>query len=627
MCGIAGVAGPGLDPRAELQAMSDSLRHRGPDGSGAVHRQLCSLAMRRLAILDVEGGAQPCSNESESVFSVFNGEIYNFEALHEHLRSRGHRLHGYGDSACLPHLYEEYGDGLFEHLRGMFAIAIWDEQRSRLILARDRLGQKPLYYAAVGGRLWFASELKALLCVGEISRELDPIAIDEYLTYQYVPHPRSILRDVKKLPPGHVLIWEMGEIRVKPYWDLSYASGTALPIGNEEDLAAELRERLLDAVRIRMISERPLGAFLSGGVDSSAVVAAMALQSTAPIKTFSIGFAEQDFDELPYARRVAERFGTEHHELIVDPQVHSLLPRLAAMFDEPFADSSAVPSLLLAEMTREHVVVALNGDGGDEAFGGYTRYAQYLRAGKGMPWPRAVGRLGVGLGGALSSSQLAPSKLRSFGRTLARLANTDPADRYAATVSYFTPLESRALYQRDFTAQLATSDPFQLTRNEWRAADEADVINRMLACDTHLYLPGDLLPKVDITTMAVGLEARSPFLDHPLVEWSATLPGTMKVRDGQTKFLLKRAVEDWLPPDIVHRKKMGFGIPRDAWLQGPLMPLARELLNDPRASIRAYLRGEAVDRLVEDHRHHANHGSRLWALLMLELWFKEVLHR
>ena len=625
MCGIAGVAGA-VTPtdHSTTRAMCKILTHRGPDDDGFYESGSVSLGMRRLAIIDVREGAQPSSNEDRTVHSVFNGEIYNFAELRERLLHAGHRIEGHGDSACIPHLYEEYGLDLFQHLRGMFAIALWDERHSRLVIARDRLGQKPLYYSISHGRLWFASELKALFAAPDISREIDPVAVDQYLTYQYVPHPRTILKGVRKLPPGHLLIWEDGSIKIEPYWQLSLST-TPYRAADELDLVEELREKFLEAVRIRMIAERPLGAFLSGGIDSSAVVAAMAKQSATPVKTFSIGFAEQAYNELPHARAVADRYSTDHHELIVEPDIAELLPAIARMFDEPFADSSAVPTFLLAKLAREHVVVALTGDGGDEAFGGYARYLQCLSAGGGRRLPPPVAAFGRRVGSLLATHSLGSARLRRYGRGLARIAVNDPADRYAATVAYFAPSESRDLYRPEFASEVSGSDPYDLTRILWNSAGYDCPLNQMLACDYGLYLPGDLLPKVDITSMAVGLEARSPFLDHHLVEFAAGLPVEMKVRGRDTKYALKRAVEPWLPDSIINRKKMGFGIPRDEWLQGPLAPLVKELLQNRHAAINQYLQADAVNSLINTHQQFGTEGPRLWALLMLELWHHEVL--
>jgi asparagine synthase (glutamine-hydrolysing) len=629
MCGIVGVVNlAGSVPAGVARVMSAAITHRGPDSDGFHDSPSAVLGMRRLAIIDVARGAQPVHDETGDIAVVFNGEIYNYPDLQRQLRGRGHSLASDGDTACLPHLYEDHGPALFEHLRGMFAIAVWDEHEQRLLLGRDRLGKKPLYYHRQGNRLWFASELKALLTVADIPRTIDPTAVDQYLTYQYVPHPHSILRDIHKLPPGHRLIFDRNGLSVEPYWTLQYAPAApaagADPV-DEEALAEELRQHLLEATRIRMVSERPLGAFLSGGLDSSAVVAAMAHLTDQPVATFSIGFAEEAYNELPHARRVAELYGTNHHELVVTPDITDILPRIARMFDEPYADSSAVPSYYLAEMARRHVVVALNGDGGDESLGGYTRYANFLTAGGERRFPAPLARLGGAIGHRLTTRPPRNRHLARFGRVARRMSAAHPADRYAQMMSYFFPWETRQLYQPDFLAAVGPVSPYQRMHDAWDAAGDTDTVNRLLACDVALYLPGDLLPKVDITTMAVSLEARSPLLDHRFVEWAARLPGHLKVRNGTTKYLFKQALEPWLPHDLIHRQKMGFGIPRDEWLQGPLAPMVHDLLLAPDTRIAEYLHADGIRALIDRHSIHGKDGTRVWALLMLELWHREVL--
>ena len=629
MCGIAGVVdvrSDGIGSRESdiVRAMCTRLEHRGPDDEGFASGPGFAVGMRRLAIIDVGHGQQPVTDESGDVVVVFNGEIYNHHELQAQLRAAGHRLASESDSECLPHLYEMYGTALVDHLRGMFGLAVWDGARRRLVLARDRVGKKPLYYSQRGGRLWFASELKALLACPEIPRTLDPVAVDHYLTYQYVPHPLSIYKEIRKVPPGHRLVWENGNVRVERYWSLEYPAEGTTPVGTEEELADQLRGLVLESTRLRMVSERPLGAFLSGGLDSSAVVAAMAMQSDRPVSTYSIGFAEEEFNELNYARQVADLFGADHHELVVTPAIDDVLPRIARMFDEPFADSSAVPSFFLAEMASKDLVVALNGDGGDEAFGGYSRYPRYLSLGGDRTIPGSAGRVLQRVGAI--AGRVAPSS-RLSQRVLSaalRYGESDPARRYGRSVSYFVPEERYPLYPPEFLRLVAESDPYDLTKAAWDAAGPTDVVNRLLACDMALYLPGDLLPKVDITTMAVSLEARSPLLDHTLLEWAAALPGDLKVRNGTTKYLFKKALEPWLPVDLIHREKMGFGIPRGEWLQGPLAPMVRDLLLGPDARIAKYLRPQGISPVVDRHMAFGSRGPQLWALLMLELWHREV---
>lgn len=610
--------------------MASAITHRGPDDEGFHDSPSAILGMRRLAIIDVAHGAQPVYNEAGDVAVVFNGEIYNYPNLQRRLRQRGHNLDSDGDSACLPHLYEDHGPALFEQLRGMFAVAVWDEREQRLVLGRDRVGKKPLYYHHNGSRLWFASELKALLTVADIPRDIDPIAVDLYLNYHYVPHPHSILRNVHKLPPGHHLIFDRNGVRVTRYWALRYTPSNIKGRTDEVALAEELRDHLLEATRIRMVSERPLGAFLSGGLDSSAVVAAMAHLTDRPVSTFSIGFEEQAFNELPHARRVAQLYGTDHHELVVTPDIAEMVPRIARMFDEPYADSSAIPSFYLAEMARQHVVVALNGDGGDESLGGYGRYARFEQLMRFNFLPAAVARTA---GRTLSSigHRLPEGKLTSTIHHAARaaqfLSTPHPADRYARMMSYLQPGESRDLYRPEFLALVDSHDPYHLMREPWNSNGDADTINTLLGCDVALYLPGDLLPKVDITTMSVGLEARSPLLDHEFMEWAARLPGHLKVRNGTTKYLFKQALTDWLPRDLIHRPKHGFGIPLDLWLKTSLFPMVQDLLLGPDARVASYMNQQKIRAVVDRHSTSGRDGSRLWSLLLLELWHREVLEK
>lgn len=611
MCGIVGTLEPRSNRRALLiRAMNAQLVHRGPDSDGLHEDDDAALAMRRLAIIDVAHGTQPVYSEDGCVVAVFNGEIYNFRELQSHLRSRGHRLNSESDTECIPHLYEEYGADFARHLRGMFAITLWDIGRQRLVLARDRLGKKPLFYRPQHDTVAFASEMRALLVDGRTARSLDAQALSHYLTFQYVPAPHSIYESVRKVRPGHVVVWEPGSMQERPYWSAAFRPDGAQSERPVDDLAEEFRTHLLDAVAARLVSERPVGAFLSGGLDSSAIVAAMSRVSTSPVRTFSIGFQDESYNELPFARQVAERYSTEHHEFVVKGDALAVLPTLARAFGEPFADSSAIPSYYLSKMTRNSVVVALNGDGGDELFGGYLRYLEFLHPGS-----------------------TADHRLRRRARSLAgRLLHGRPAqsappdrdfERYGRLISYFDP-ESKARVLGP-AVRTATADPsISLLGDLWNARNDLDEVNRMLAVDTETYLPGDLLPKVDITTMHVSLEARSPLLDHHLVEWAASLRGDVKVRNGQTKWLMKRALEPWLPADLIHRRKQGFGVPLGTWLRGPLRPMLKELLPSGRAVDRGWLDPVEVRRILRLHRSGVDVASRLYALLMLELWIREV---
>lgn len=624
MCGISGVVASASDERAHcVRQMNAAMTHRGPDAEGIYENGDIALAMRRLSIIDVAHGGQPVFDESRTVIVVFNGEIYNYEELRRRLSARGHRFRSESDSECIPHLYEEYGDSFVRHLRGMFAIALWDDRVKRLVLARDRLGKKPLYYRAASSNFAFASELKGLLADAATNRAVDEVAISHYLTYQYVPAPWSAIKSVRKLEPGTILVYENGRPTTSRYWQLPYRSTAKSADSDETVLAEQLRERLLECVSVRMMSERPIGAFLSGGLDSSAIVAAMSRVSETQVQTFSIGFDEESHNELPFARRVAQLYGTDHHEMIVRAELLDVLPALARAFDEPYADSSAIPSYYLARMTREHAVVALNGDGGDEAFGGYTRYSRFLRSTPRRLPPFAARSL------AMAGNTLRPWSGRSrFARRAAAaaalLADGDPARRYARFVSYFRPEEKDALFTAEFASLVEGEDSYATIERLWDDHQDADVVNRILAIDTHTYLPGDLLAKVDITTMAVSLEARSPLLDHTLMEWAAQLPGDLKVRGGTTKYLMKRALEPWLPADLIHRRKMGFGVPLAAWLRGPLRDLVHDLLTDRTAHDRGWFRPEAVNELLSEHMAGQDRSPHLYALLMLEMWQREV---
>jgi asparagine synthase (glutamine-hydrolysing) len=624
MCGICGIlnfdpAAP-VDP-AVLKGMADLLAHRGPDGEGFHRDGPLGLGHRRLAIIDLsEAAAHPLPNEDETVWIVFNGEIYNFQALREELLGRGHVFRSKGDTETILHLYEEEGPACVRRLRGMFAFALWDARRRELVLARDRLGKKPLCYWHRPGRGFaFASEPKAFLADPEFRAEPDPAALHLYLTYQYVPAPRSAFRGVAKVPPAHVLRVRDGRVHLERYWTLPFAPKRP---GREADLAEELRARVTEAVRLRLISDVPLGAFLSGGVDSGAVVALMAGLNVGPVKTFSVGFVEPEYDELRYARQVAERFGTEHHEAVVRPDAVAILPKLVWHYNEPFADSSAVPSLYLAEMTRRHVTVALNGDGGDEAFAGYLRYraARLARAFAAAPPP---------IRRALEAAAAVPAGrakgLAARTQRFLRGAGLDPVRRYAVWMSHFDDEQKAALCTPEFLARAEGAGTGFLAAAFAAAggAGAADPRDVLLSVDVATYLPEDLLVKMDIATMAFGLEARSPLLDHEVMEFAAALPPGLKLRGGTGKYLLKRAFADRLPPALLHRRKMGFGVPLDHWFRHELRDLAHDTLLGPRARTRGLFRPEAVARLLEEHtRGRAAWQYHLWNLLVLELWFQ-----
>jgi asparagine synthase (glutamine-hydrolysing) len=628
MCGISGLLyfedGRPVYPPT-LERMNSVIRHRGPDSDGFYIRPGIGLAMRRLAIIDVEGGRQPLSNETGDIWIVFNGEIYNAPELRPALQQRGHVFRTHTDTEAIIHLYEEHGVDCVRHLRGMFAFAIWDEKRRRLLLARDRVGKKPLYYAEHDGALLFGSELKCLLEYPGFPRRAHPEAVHHFLSLQYVPEPLSALQDARKLPAAHRLIWENGRSTVERYWDLAYEPKWDAP---EHELRERVRAKVTEAVRIRLMSEVPLGAHLSGGVDSAVVVGLMAGMSAQPVKTFSIGFKESAFNELIHARRVAEKFGAEHHEFLVDPSALELLPKLVSHFDEPFADAAALPTWYLSELTRAHVTVALNGDGGDEAFGGYQRYfadpfADLYRL---VPAPIRNGLLRLLLT-ALPVDRSRPVE-QNFGAALRHLAKAADLSCGASVLrwgSFFQETEKQALYTEEM--QLATKGrpSHALLEHTFQNAKALSRLDRTLATDLQNYLPGALLPKVDRMTMAHSLEARSPFLDQEVLELAARLPASCKVRGFTTKRILRETFADLLPPGIAQRGKMGFSVPLGLWFAGPLAGMARETLLRPSARIHRWLTPTGLEKLLQQHASgQADHGKRIWALLNLETWMEQT---
>jgi len=626
MCGISGLVY--RDPErpvepAVLERMNAAIRHRGPDSDGFYFRPGVGLAMRRLAIVDLQTGNQPLSNEDGSVWIVFNGEIYNYPQLRPGLEKRGHVFRTHSDTEAIVHLYEEHGVECVQHLRGMFAFAIWDEKRRRLFIARDRVGKKPLYYAEHDGALLFGSELKCLRQYPGFPREADLAAIHHYLTLQYVPDPLSALRHARKLPPAHRLIWEAGRTTIERYWKLPYEPKWTTP---EPELREQVRAKILEAVRIRLMSDVPLGAHLSGGIDSAIIVGLMAGMSERPVKTFSIGFQEAAFNELGYARAVAEKFHTEHHEFIVEPAALEVLPQLVEHFDEPFADAAAIPTWYLAQMTRAHVTVALNGDGGDEAFGGYQRYYADPLADLYRLLPQAL-RHGVidRLLRALPTGNGPVEKsIPAALRHLTRAADLPVGASIVRWGSFFTEAEKHALYTDEMRRSLDAAPSHEILEETYRTALARSRLDRTLSTDLLNYLPGALLPKVDRMTMAHSLEARSPFLDHEVLELSARLPESWKVRGTTTKRILRELFSELLPPEITRRGKMGFSVPLGLWFRGALATPVRDLLLAPSARIFQYLRRDGIETLLAQNASgQADHGKRLWALLNLEIWLQK----
>ncbi len=623
MCGIVGQARPpGQAPEHDLIArMCAAQEHRGPDSRGIHIADGIGLGIQRLRIIDLATGDQPIFNEDGTVAVVLNGEIYNYRELRAQLERRGHRFATRSDTEVIAHLYEEQGVDCVDELQGMFAFAVWDSRAHRLLVTRDRLGKKPLFYAQRGGVLSFASELSALMQDHEIPRDVDSRALDAFLAFRYVPAPLCAFAAVRKLPAAHRLVLEAGATaRVERYWSLDYSTKRDAP---DEDLFEELRAWLRVAVRRRMIADVPLGAFLSGGVDSAAVVAAMAEASPTPVKTFSIGFDDPDLDERAAARLVAERFATDHHELVVAPDAIAMVPKILRHYGEPFADATAIPTFYLAEMARREVTVALNGDGGDEAFGGYHRYVVNLGMDRLASVPAPLRRAAGGAGRLLPASgriNSTRSRVRRISETLA----LEPVDRYLAYMTTLQGLRRDELYQDGFREQLHPSSVRGVIAGPWESSSARGPLDLMLDVDTSTYLPDDLLTKVDIATMAHSLEGRSPLLDHELMQFAASLPERLKISGGETKVGFKRALRGWVPDEILDARKRGFQPPLAKWFRGDLRAYARDVLLDRQTSERGYFRRERVRALLDDHADaRADNSQGIWTLLMFELWHRE----
>jgi asparagine synthase (glutamine-hydrolysing) len=625
MCGICGQArwdGRDVEP-ALIEHMCAAQEHRGPDSRGVHTDAGAGLGIQRLRIIDLATGDQPILNEDGSVAVVLNGEIYNFRELRARLERSGHRFRTQSDTEVIVHLYEEEGADCVRSLEGMFGLAIWDSRRRRLVLARDRVGKKPLFYALRDGVLSFASELRALLQDGEIGRDLDLEAIDAYLALRWIPAPLCVFEAVRKLPPASVLVLEDGRATIERYWQLDY--GAAPHSRDEREVAAELREQLRKAVRRRLVSEVPLGAFLSGGVDSAGVVAAMAKESSRPVRTFSIGFTSDRYDELSRARLVAERFGTEHRELVVTPDAIEILPRIVRHYGEPFADSSAIPSFYLAEMARRDVTVALNGDGGDESFAGYSRYAANLVLDRAARLPLAARRSLATLGRRLPPDGRIESRRSRLAR-LARSLALEAPQRHAAYLVQLDQAERSSLYAPGFRERLGAraGAAERAIERRWAGSDADHSLDRMLDVDIGLYLPDDLLAKVDIATMAHSLEARSPLLDPELMQFAATLPPQLKIRGAQKKLALRSALRGWVPDEVLDAPKQGFVAPIAEWLRGDLRDMAYDTLLDSRARDRGYFEPAAVRALLDRHMlGQEDRAQAIWTLLVFEQWHRE----
>lgn len=650
MCGITGAiwTSPAwaID-RDTLARMTRVLRHRGPDEEGMHYVDGCrtdengsvgvALGHRRLSIIGLSDGQQPLSNENDTVWVVFNGEIYNYGPLRDQLAAIGHRFRTHTDTEVLVHAYEEWGVDMLERLNGMFAFAIWDARRRRVILARDRLGQKPLYYRHEQGRLIFASELKSIVTVDGVPRQVNPRAIDAYLLYQYVPHPMTIYDGIDKLAPGCCAIFEDDRLDVQAYWTPDFQRETVSPskdappsrndrrsLAHGEAWSDALEQSLTDAVRLRMQSEVPLGAFLSGGIDSSIIVGLMTELTDQKVRTFSIGSKVKEYDESNYAREVAKHLGTEHEEFYVEAEALDILPKLVWHYDEPFADSSAIPTWCVSEMTRRHVTVALSGDGGDELFIGYPRY-KAIRIGQCVDLlPRGVRKA---IGHSVWQRLPSNNRRRSFMRRLKRLMEgigQDSLERYSQWIAIFNSTRRAGLYTDDFAEALGDVDALDFWRREKELSAGRDEVTSTALLDLRTYLPCDLNCKVDIASMAHSLECRQPFLDHRVVELAARMPVEYKFRKGQGKRILIETFKRFLPESVQTRAKMGFGVPIDHWFRGPLADFTRDTLLSRRAIERGWFKEDVVSTMIDDHTSGTmDHAYRLWALLVLELWCRE----
>jgi asparagine synthase (glutamine-hydrolysing) len=626
MCGIAGIYSRGDGPidESRLRAMQADLIHRGPDAAGLRVGPHIGLAFRRLAIIDLSSSAnQPMASDEGDVWVIFNGEIYNFREVRSELERLGRRFRTRSDTEVIVQGYQEWGIEVFQKLNGMFAVGLWDGSREELFLVRDRVGKKPLYYREAGGEVIFASEVRALVVGMGETPAVDPTAIDLYLTYLCVPGDRSIYEGVRKVPPASIVRCSRTALTVSRYWRVSYRDKDNL---KEREALQQLEEILTDATRIRMISDVPLGAFLSGGVDSSTIVALMS-RITSPVRTFSIGMGTEDFNELPYARRVAEACGTRHEEIIVEPDAAAILPRLVWHYGEPFADSSAVPTYYVSAAAHKVVTVALNGDGGDEGFAGYQWHST-IRAAEALRryCPEILRRrvFAPFLSGA-SCVLGAPGPLASLARLANRSAST-PAESFWIWPG-FTPAERALLYAPGFWARIHGHEPERYSRRAYESADGSNDLDRALQVGLETYLPDDLLVKVDIASMANSLEARSPLLDYRVLEFAARLPIGLNVKFLETKHLLKALASRLVPREVVHRQKRGFAVPIGEWLRGPLMRPLRVMLGHPRFQSRGLFNQGVVAGMIERHLAGEDYGAKLWALLWLELWFRMFIDR
>ena len=623
MCGITGFishkdSGDPIERREQvLGQMCAVIKYRGPDEQGTVVRGRAALGMRRLSIIDLKTGQQPIFSEDGNLAIVFNGEIYDYLETKRELESRGHCFKTNSDTEVIVHAFEEFGPACLERLRGMFAFAIWDFSKEELFIARDRVGKKPLFYSETkSGDFVFGSELKTLLVHGGIEKEIDLGALDAYISFGYVPEEFCIFRNVHKLPPGHFLILKNSQVTTHQYWDFNYGASTN--VRSEDEYVEELREKIEDAVRVRLISEVPLGAFLSGGVDSATVVGTMSRISAKPVKTFSIGFNEDSFDELKFARVIAEEFHTEHHEFIVTPELVHLVDDLVWHFDEPFADSSALPTFMVSKLASDYVTVVLSGDGGDELFAGYTRYAIDSKRSGFERLPRGLRQTIL-----QTASEFLPHG--APGKNYLYNVSLGGVGRYIDSISQFTAPNKRSLYSKELAARI-NGERGAGEREFMRYADSittGNAIDKLLYLDSKTYLPGDILTKVDRMTMANSLECRAPLLDHKLIEFAVSVPSKLKQNGAVSKYILKRAMSGIIPDEILNRKKQGFGVPINAWINAQLRTQITADLHDPLTLKRGYFESSYIETLLNEHSSgRRDHSHRLWLLWMLELWHR-----
>ncbi len=628
MCGIAGWAN--LESKSSqngevvLHAMCERMKHRGPDSEGLWLENEVALGMRRLSIIDLHTGEQPVYSEDKSIVVVMNGELYNFREVRSDLEKRGHKFETNTDTEILPHLYEEYGDAMLEHINGMFAFALWDKRKKKLLIARDKFGEKPLYYGVFDNKLIFASEPKVLLANPSVKAEINLDSLRSYLSFDYVPAPSSIYKNIHKLPAAHLLILENGEVRTRRYWNVSFHRNGNTP--TIEKAADELRELLADAVRMRLVSDVPLGILLSGGVDSSTVAAFATQFSTEKVKTFSIGFEEDSFDESKYARQVARHLNTEHYEdkLSVE-KAADLISEIGMWLDEPLSDGSLIPTLLLSRFVRKHVTVALGGDGGDEIFAGYPMYYAHKVADIYGKIPRVLRN---GLIEPIVKNLPVSNKNLSFdykAKRFVRASNFDLVTRHHSYFGSFSIDEQRNLLSKDVLAQ-TSDDIYKDAKELLKICDAPTEIERMQFLDINFYMAEDILTKVDRASMAVSLEVRAPFLDPRVAQFAAQLPLEYKLKGSKGKYILKKAMENLLPKNILHRPKKGFGIPIAEWLKGRLNPLMHDLLGADRLRNQGLFDADYVQKLMKEHEtNFASHHKQLWTLLVFQLWFDNFL--